>query len=122
MTCDVHEQIGSSMRAFAPNEAKYVPHTMLVDPNTKSVIDEWTGDWSLSQFQKKMDLIEKAMPGPRVTQANWDKYQKALDLILDEKNKEAKAILDSLAKGKNPDKFKAAIEAKLEEIKESTSK
>lgn len=122
MTCDVHEQMGGRMNAFAPSDHKYVPFTMLVDPNTKKVIDTLESAWSLSQFQKKVDVIEKAMPGPRVSQENWNKYEKALGLIRDEKEKEAKPILEALAKVKNPEKFQALLQEKLKSLGESSSK
>lgn len=120
MTCDVHEQIGGKMRAFAPDDHQYVPFTLLVDPNTKKIIDTLEGAWSLSQFQKKIDVIDKAMPGPRVSQEIWDKYQKALGLIAEEKTKEALPALEALVKGKLPEKFREELQGKIDQCKEST--
>lgn len=121
MTCDIHEQMGGRLNGFTKLEYQYVPFTAIVDPGSKALIDSWTGDWSMSQMQKKMALVEKAMPGPRVSQDAWNKYSKALDLIKEEKQKEALPILESLAKGKNPEKFQADLTERIQKLKDAAA-
>ena len=122
MTCDVHEQMRARLEEFAKLEFQYLPFTAVVDPNTKAVIDSFTGDWSMSQIQKKWATVEKAMSGPRVSAAEYGKYKKALELKEQEKYKEAQALIAGLLQKKLPPKFEELLKKEQSELQEKAGK